>query len=80
MGGGTGFAAGAIALPGERRPSGLDRNTPEQNKIYKADGLDLREAWHKHLANRVLWGLERCGKPQRKQICKVSMRVALIQL
>ena len=48
VGGGMGFTADVVALSGGRHPNGLGRSSPEQNKIYKADGLDLREARHKH--------------------------------
>ena len=48
MGGGTGFTAYGVAPSGEGHPNGLGRNSPEQNEVYKADGLGLREARHEH--------------------------------
>ena len=42
------FMAGIVALSGKWHANDLGRYMPEQDEVYKADCLDLREAWHKH--------------------------------
>ena len=62
VGWGGGSTTGSAALSGKWRANDLGGSVPEQEEIYEANGLDLREARHKHGCGKVAGKkLECCG-------------------